>query len=1773
MPGWGEEDQELATLELPTPSVDLGHDARYDQELGPHEILEDDTAPPQLRQMSANYIRANPTQTVLSTARPAQLKAALTALPLPGVGHIVNTISNATRSAAQRRIDAGKGTSNDYWTVAGVYEDAVYASEHAKNKEQMPWYMPDPEGTGKTTAFMMELYGLAPVGRGAAALAGGGIRGGAAAIATQATLSGLAAEKISERAAPYIDREGQTQSGQNIGMAALSGFSDAMIEVGVEKAGEHFGKLVPKAVRDRTGRLWQKYIGLNPNGSSAEFVQLLKDSNYNGILSEIGEERLGEILTGGKDKLLGDPRADFGATGDLAAGAMGDRERLQQGLRTVGEEAVQFAPLAIAGGLAGAAENASARRQVTGDEASEILKVNPGPRAQQQNIDSMWASPSTARRAMAKLEEEGRDWADIETLANNPTSANFEDAGFGSRRDGTMPNAASRRAFGDNLKKLFGPTQPDVEFTGEVESTQPDVPPSPLAPPGPDQYEKIPQQPFTDEEWEAAKPNPAAGQQSQTNVASPPVSDQQYVGKQPWELSPDELDESIRALKEMDRGLEASIFGEEGAKRYRAAQQVSNSTLATHEKTKRADQVIAEMEAALTEPQRRRLFGMDGPAIDIEELKAFRREKSSIDAATPESLGQSIGVALVSLGDASDPATMTFKQQLAMAKLAEGKRLAEANGFDLAAVEKAAARHAASKFSDPDDAMAVLGRWFQGKPKPKTPGLPAPTPTAPEPIGPSPFDRGSKSWPDILQHQAKKWDVDPATYNDIAKQVWDEEIEYIRERESARKQAAKSLRLNAGNLQMIENQGKDFASIKGFDEVARSLANDYPVLGWVHLVDENSSELEQKLWDLLREGQQKIPTKVSPEYHQKVERYMSEAERNTRFDPDEFEGREPALTASDDVLFAARPTGLEGVSKKLGDLLQKYMTSRGNLPQPVFLRKEAKEGAVGEQTQQLQFLVNDLRDALAKSTGSAKMTAAGAAKLDAAMKGNVQLMGTLPQPVQDALKAMRDHVDTLSRRMIDSGAAEGNLQLTIEQNLGTYVTRSYRVFDDPKWAEKVSPQVKARAHAWLRAQYPNKTDAEIENIIGDMLYKKDAPIKVLAGLTLGEKDLSITRKRKGIAPEIRALLGEYTDPIVNYTRSVTKMANLIANHELLAGVKEDGLGKFLFERNDPNRPEGFNAEFAAPNDSELAPLNGLMAAPEFVQAMEDVYRQPVLGPWMRRYMGLVLATKYAKTVGSIAAQVRNFVGNIEFALANGHWRLNKMGDAFAAAGQEVAANLPGPVRRILPKWIRDNAAWRDRLKHYKRLGVVDGSVHGGELKEAIRDAIDKPPGVVAESTAEKAVEMLRTVGTVASTVYQTNDNLWKVYAFENERSRLKAAHEKAGQPLSDAELDTRAVEIVRNTMPTYSMVPEAVKQLRRAPFIGSFVSFPAEVIRTRYKAMQLAVEELKDPVRRGIGATRLAGQLSTLAAPYAITAAARFLLGITDDDDEDLRQFMPPWEKNSDILWLSNEPGNPKYIDLSWTFPSSTLRKPGHALLREGPEEALAEAGAPFFSEDILTSKVLDVARNKTGSTGRQVYNPSDSTVAKVGSSSAHVGGAMMPGTLESANRIYKGATGHVDPSGRSYDASTEALAASTGFRVRSLNLEESLGFRARGFGKQQTDTRRIFTTVFNSRGTVTQSEVEAAYTRMEAARQEQFEEMHRAVLAAVRLGVPEENVQQILVDNDIGQAEAARIVAGTYVPYQPSKQMIAEVERLPGGEGRLAGLRGAKQKPATAER
>jgi len=815
--------------------------------------------------------------------------------------------------------------------------------------------------------------------------------------------------------------------------------------------------------------------------------------------------------------------------------------------------------------------------------------------------------------------------------------------------------------------------------------------------------------------------------------------------------------------------------------------------------------------------------------------------------------------------------------------------------------------------------------------------------------------------------------------------------------------------------------------------------------------------------------------------------------------------------------------------KKTVSFFQKYFTSRGFLPENVFQEKIKMEGATRAAMKQVEFTAKDFKGAFNKMyKGEEKVE--GATKIDSVLKGE-EAISSLPEELHETVSSMRNQIDLLSKRLVTDGVVEGELAGKVMDNLGVYMTRTYKTHDAPtQWLKFIETnpegqEIKNKAISHIRKRYEKMgekvTDEEIDGIINDMLYKEDAPLNILSGGKIGSKDLSVLKRRKEIAPEIRALMGEYTDPLLNYARSISKMSSLIESHKFLNKVKDIGMDKFLFEK-----PTSTHfSTIAAEGSATMAPLNGLYTTPEIKEAFENLNKQVTRSAPFQAYMAINGFVKYSKTILSLMTHIRNVVGNLGFVTMNAHTSVGKFKEAIQVTINNLAK--------------LDKKDFRERYIKYLKLGVVYESANAGELSDIIKDASGKE-GDFERIFDGRVKKLVKAGNKIVTSVYMAEDDVFKIYAFENELARYKKVYPEK----DEAEVEKIAANIVRNTYPTYSLVPEGIKVLRRTPLIGTFVSFPAEVVRTTYNTIDLAINEMKNPATRSIGIKRATGIMTAASGTATMTLLSRTLYNILEGDDDDVRRFVAPWTKNSQLLYLGYlKNGKVKYVDIGYSDPHNYLKNPVIAMLSEGDLEengieALKEFFEPFLGEEILAGKLVDIYKN-TKPTGAPITNKQLPIGDQLADYTEYLAKALEPGTVTSFKRIWRGIHGKENEQGKVYDPATEVTALFSGQRVSELDVAQSLSFKLFRFTRDLSEANRIYNKVVYRRGKVSPEEIEDAYNKANTAREKLFQEINKDYQAALRLDVKQDVLDDMLKRQRISAATIQSIKTGVYKPLK----------------------------------
>lgn len=860
--------------------------------------------------------------------------------------------------------------------------------------------------------------------------------------------------------------------------------------------------------------------------------------------------------------------------------------------------------------------------------------------------------------------------------------------------------------------------------------------------------------------------------------------------------------------------------------------------------------------------------------------------------------------------------------------------------------------------------------------------------------------------------------------------------------------------------------------------------------------------------------------------------------------------------------------GRNKVITSLDSFKRMFLSAKAFLPKNAFIAKENIEAGIKAQSKIASYLVNDLDVAIKNYDGDKDKVISD---FDKFVRGEEV---ELPDNFIEIGNAMRDHIDKLSYELINSGIVDEYQAENIRKNIGTYLTRSYEVFDKDNWAEKVDQEVLQAAKNFLKKQLLSEATKEakkkgldvksvLENkvdlAINDLIDREGAQSFVSSGKT-GSKDVSILKQKTDIPFEIRALMGEYTDPAQNYSRTIFKIASLINNAKFLNTIRDNGIGVYLFEKNDINRPKEFDTLIAAEGSETMNPLNGLYTTKEIAGSLKEsagiLNSIEVALPFevsstvkstYEYYMKLLSTVKWLKTVGSVGTHFKNVSGNITFMLANGYFKP----DEYRKSAQVIHNDF----------FNRTNNELREKMQEYVDAGIVDQSAVLGELRSMFKDAdfdksFERRMNSEELNPSKKFVDKVKRLGkkgvSLAENAYQAEDDYFKVISYETEKSRYaKAMYGKEYSKLTGSQQDDvkkYVTEITKNVLPNYGRVPGAVKLVKAFPVVGTFISFQTEALRTAYNIVNLSITELKssNPDIKKIGALRMAGIISSQAVKYAMM----YLIGgavLGDDEDEKkekAKRFVAPWSKNSNILIKNEGDGKFSYIDFSASDPFGGIVKPINAMmagedLLDGFIEGVKEAVSPFTNPDILKSMFTEISENKDAY-GNQLYNPSDTFEKKSEAILSRVYKTFEPGTISSARKI-------ADSDG----ALNEMAGQFTGYKANDIDLEKQFSFKISDMKKKEVEVRNIYNRAarkFENKE-VSKEELQKAYNQSNQESKKLYEELKKDYDAAIYFGTDAKALKKEMKRAKVSKEIIRSVLTGKFKDMEKKKSPLTDEE------------------------
>ena len=543
-----------------------------------------------------------------------------------------------------------------------------------------------------------------------------------------------------------------------------------------------------------------------------------------------------------------------------------------------------------------------------------------------------------------------------------------------------------------------------------------------------------------------------------------------------------------------------------------------------------------------------------------------------------------------------------------------------------------------------------------------------------------------------------------------------------------------------------------------------------------------------------------------------------------------------------------------------------------------------------------------------------------------------------------------ESVNTITRKLVGDGALD-----SIKANLGTYVSRDYRIFLDKDYTPDAALReewIKKRSEDLYEAR--KKFVPESQKGVVDALSFYDAAAREFDAMIEGYKgtskvsgsefkrDTGNLKRRKDLDPLMRQILGEYTDPLDRYIATMSNLISLSEKTKFLIDLRKFAVqANLAYPKQDPLRQvkQGDRVfKEVSTLEAGFNPFTGMMVE-ESLHDLITSYGKASSD----RYLIAAKINKFInwnKIIGNFPqSAARNLLGNMKNAIANGYinpitstfktsvqGRPMMLKDAVAATALEVRNQLD--KRKSKPMMVggkpisltsaserkQREAAMDEILSVLRESGVLDSNLELGLIKKYLLK-----PNTVAEdiqkSTVKKGknafVRGFEWTKERMEATFRAADDIHKIQGYLVERERYsRAMFGKDYDQLTPENQDIiniKATDIIKNVFPNFNRIGKFTRQLSEFFLMGNFISFQSEALRNSFMTIQIARDEMRsdNPKVRAIGVERMSSKLITTGATSALAATISMSNGVplglalpglsgvmADEEDKKARQSM-----------------------------------------------------------------------------------------------------------------------------------------------------------------------------------------------------------------------------------------------------------------------------------------
>jgi len=779
----------------------------------------------------------------------------------------------------------------------------------------------------------------------------------------------------------------------------------------------------------------------------------------------------------------------------------------------------------------------------------------------------------------------------------------------------------------------------------------------------------------------------------------------------------------------------------------------------------------------------------------------------------------------------------------------------------------------------------------------------------------------------------------------------------------------------------------------------------------------------------------------------------------------------------------------------------------------------------------------------------------------------------LPKNIATELVNARNQIDELSRDLLNSDAVPDDFKEAIAEGVGSYLRKSYRLYEDSGYTP--SDDVRKTARDFLTKQYKN-ADPDLSDqfalIKADNyldLILKDADLKEVGDYLqrVRKVNTDILEGRKDIAPELRAFMGEIKEPSENIILTVTKMAKLAETNKFLGVVKQLGeSGGYIFKNTATRNGQVFDEIIKGTNTT----LDGMYTSKEMLKAIQQ--KQGQIGmlrgiKGYNKFLKLQGTVQKFKTVYSHMTHMKNLTGGAIMSAANGV-------NPFGKNTKTIYNNLRNSITQ------GGDAALDESYEKYLRLGIINTNVTVNEYRELLETGyrannntgFEWIEGLPYGSTLNKNVigkgqKALKRV----EDIYVATDDYYKINTFLSELDSLKKAN--TGKSLD--VLEAEAARITQNTYANYDRVPFGVKALKDLP-IGSFVSFPAESIRVQVNILRQGAKEITSGnpalVKRGL--QRLSAMTVTQTGIGVAAHTSATLVFGNDDEKAKAAHILTekPWSKTAPRIWNMGDDGEIYYWDTASHDPFDAVKAPLRLIRNEimsknlkGEElstrllkltvDAATTVAKPFISSTILADVSDDIVyavRDPQGRTrkGKEMFPVGMPLEERISNVSYHILDKTMPGSAKSIKDLIN----VIDEKPNRLTGKTKSLELEmqkniTSINAEKLDVQDAMLFAVKDY-KRELGNIISFSVDYEK----LPEELKDRYSTKQKYKYKVEQELYRKINASITL-VGKPLTSKYLLDADLSRKKIGLFLAGVSNADKPSDTSIIDIIQKTQGE------------------